>query len=89
LQAHGFAVGIASITWRSAAEHFAGEWGIEHCLARTLQASGGYYEMLGAVGTSIFVGSESPPVQQDRLHWPAANIEHLAHDVIGAIADLP
>ena len=124
LRAHGFAIGIASITWRFAAEHFAGEWGVEHCLATTLQASGaidhvwpedkalwardlsarlsiplertvavgdsgGDYEMLRAVGTSIFVGSESPPVQQDWLHWPAANIEHLAHHVIGTVAHLP
>lgn len=124
LQAHGFAIGIASITWRFAAEHFAGEWGIEHCLATTLQASGeidhvwpehkaqwardlaarlsiplertaavgdssGDYEMLRAAGTSIFVGSELPPVQQDWLHWPAANIEHLARHVVEVIADLP
>jgi hypothetical protein len=44
--------------------------------------------MLRAVGTSIFVGSEPPPVPQDWLHWPAANIEHVAHHVIGTIGRL-
>lgn len=40
LRAHGFAIGIASITWRFAVEHLAEQWGIEHCLATALEESG-------------------------------------------------
>jgi len=40
LQAHGVSIGIASITWRFAATHFADALGIEHCLATVLQDSG-------------------------------------------------
>lgn len=40
LQAHGVAVGIASITWDFAVQHFADRWGIEHYLATTLRDGG-------------------------------------------------
>jgi phosphoserine phosphatase len=40
LQDHGVVIGIASITWRFAASHFADDLGIEHCLATGLQDSG-------------------------------------------------
>lgn len=120
LQAGGFAVGIASITWRFAVQHFAAQWGIEHCLATTLQDFGqidhvwpehkaqwllqlaaqlgiprahtaavgdsaGDYEMLRMANTSIFVGADLPPLQQHWIHWPAANIEHIARHLLKAL----
>jgi phosphoserine phosphatase len=39
LKAHDVAIGIASITWRFAAAHFADAFGIEHCLATDLRES--------------------------------------------------
>jgi len=119
LQAGGFAVGIASITWRFAVQYFADKWGIEHCLATTLHEVGtidhvwpehkaewllelserlgiprartaavgdsaGDYEMLGVANTSIFVGRELPPRQQNWIHWPAADIEQIASHLLNA-----
>ena len=40
LQAHGAAVGIASITWHFAVMHIATSLGIEHCLGTVLEDSG-------------------------------------------------
>ena len=51
--------------------------------------SAGDYEMLGVAGIPIFVGVESPPVESDWLHWPAANIEHVARHLIEAWALQP
>jgi phosphoserine phosphatase len=117
LQAAGFAIGIASITWRFAVEYFADQWGIEHCLATTLHDVGridhvwpehkaewllelskrlgipgahtaavgdsaGDYDMLSVANTSIFVGTELPQRQQNWLHWPAADIEHIASHLL-------
>jgi len=43
--------------------------------------SAGDYDMLGVVGTPIFVGVE-PPSQASWRHMPAANIEHIARHLI-------
>ena len=124
LRAGGFAVGIASITWRFAVQYFADKWGIKYCLATTLEDFGridhvwpehkaqwllelsarlgiprartaavgdsaGDYEMLSVAGTSIFVGTELPPQQPGWIHWPAADIAHIARHLIDALPPSP
>jgi phosphoserine phosphatase len=46
--------------------------------------SAGDYDMLGVVGTPIFVGAEPPPSEASWHHMPAANIEHVARHLISA-----
>lgn len=43
--------------------------------------SAGDYQMLGAVGKSIFVGAERPP-QAGWLHMPSADVEEVARHLI-------
>jgi haloacid dehalogenase-like hydrolase len=101
-------------------QYFADKWGIEYCLATTLEDFGridhvwpehkaqwllelsarlgiprahtaavgdsaGDYEMLSVAGTSIFVGTELPPQQQGWIHWPAADIAHIARHLSDAL----
>ena len=117
LRAHGVAVGIASITWSFAVEHFARLLDVEHWQGTVLEESGeirhvwpedkapwvrglaqrlevpwertaavgdsaGDQQMLGAVGFPVFVGRELPSVQQDWLHYPAADIEAVARHLV-------
>jgi phosphoserine phosphatase len=51
--------------------------------------SAGDYDMLGVVGTPIFVGVEPPPPQVSWRHMPAANIEHVARHLIDVWALQP
>jgi phosphoserine phosphatase len=42
----------------------------------------GDYEMLGVAGKAFFVGTQAPESHPEWLHWPAANIEHVARHLI-------
>jgi phosphoserine phosphatase len=81
LRAHGVAVGIASITWSFAVEHFAGGLGVEYWLGTELQDSGEITHVWPedngrrSLRTSGFVEHEVAPVSIERSNYrihPAA-----------------
>jgi phosphoserine phosphatase len=117
LRAHRVAVGIASITWSFAVEHFARHLGIDYWQGTVLKESGeihhiwpvdkaswvrelsqrlevptertaavgdsaGDFDMLRVVDVQVFVGRELPDAQQGWLHYPEADIEAVARQLV-------
>jgi phosphoserine phosphatase len=63
--------------------------GIPRARTAAVGDSAGDHEMLRVAGTSIFVGTELPPQQQGWIHWPAADIAHIARHLIDALPPSP